>query len=110
MNIDELMKSGAFQGLLGQAKDMQARLAESQARAAQKRLTGEAGGGIVRVTVNGALQVLSVQIEPVALTDVEMLQDLVVAATNDALRRAREAVEGELGPLASVLRQLGVGR
>jgi len=110
MNFDELMKSGAFQGLLGQAKDMQARLAESQARAAQKRLTGEAGGGLVRVTVSGAQQVLEVALDPVVMTDVEMLQDLIVAATNDALRRAREAVESDLGPLASVLRQLGVGR
>jgi DNA-binding YbaB/EbfC family protein len=110
MNFDEMMKSGAFQSLLGQAKDMQARLAESQARAAQKRLTGEAGGGLVRVTVSGAQQVLEVTLDPVVMTDAEMLQDLIVAATNDALRRAREAVEGELGPLAGLMRQLGVGR
>jgi len=109
MNIEELLAGGGLEGLLGQAKQMQQQMAEAQARAARKRVTGEAGGGLVRVTVSGEMVVTEVAIDPVVSQDVEMLQDLIVAAANDAMRKAREMMESELGPLAAMAKAAGLG-
>jgi DNA-binding YbaB/EbfC family protein len=109
MKIEDLLSGGGLEGLLGQARQMQTQLAEAQARAGRKQVTGESGGGLVRVTVTGRLDVTSVVIDPVVVQDVDMLQDLIVAATNDAMRRAREMVEHELGPLAAMAKAAGLG-
>ncbi len=68
----------------------QQNMAKVKAEAAATEHEGTAGGGLVTVRVNGENQILKVSISPDAADDVEMLEDLVVAATNDALRRARE--------------------
>jgi len=81
MNIQQMMK---------QAQQMQERL---QQQMAELRVEGNAGGGMVTVIVNGAKQVQSLKIDPevVSKDDVEMLQDLIAAAINDAVKRWRHA-------------------
>jgi DNA-binding YbaB/EbfC family protein len=89
---------GNLGNIMKQAQAMQERLAKVQAEVATKTVQASSGGGIVTVAVNGALEVLSVKIDPefVKSNDVEMLQDLVLAATNEALRKAREMVAEEM--------------
>ena len=87
--------------IMQQAQQMQAKMAEIQQQLANKTITGSAGGGMVSVTVNGRGDVLSVEIEePLLSTDErEMLQDLIVAATNDGLRKAKELGKQEMQQL-----------
>ncbi|MFT7583056.1 MAG: DNA-binding YbaB/EbfC family protein [Myxococcota bacterium] len=110
MNMDDLMKGGNLQGLMQQAQEMQQKMAEAQSRAELQSAQGEAAGGLVKVTANGKLEILAVAIDPaIGTEDLEMLQDLIVAATNDAIRKAREVVTNELGPLAQMLKGSGLG-
>jgi len=87
VNIQQMMK---------QAQQMQDRL---QKQMAELRVEGNAGGGMVTVVVNGAKQVQAIKIDPevVSKDDVEMLQDLIVAALNDAHRKADEAMSSSVG-------------
>ena len=87
MNIQQMMK---------QAQQMQERL---QKQMAELRVEGNAGGGMVTVVVNGAKQVQALKIDPdvVSKEDVEMLQDLIIAALNDAHRKADEAMTQNVG-------------
>lgn len=91
--------------IMQQAKSMQEKMAKIQADLSNKTLTGSAGGGMVEVTVNGQGEVLGISIEEVVIDPKEtaMLQDLIVAATNDALRRAKELSQQELGQLTGGL-------
>jgi len=91
--------------LMKQAQRMKAEAERIQAEAASKRVEGTAGGGMVTVVCNGQGEVVSVKIDPeVAGPDeLEMLQDLVVAATNEALRKARELLSQEMGRLTGGL-------
>lgn len=92
------MPFGNMGNILKQAQAMQEQMARIQEQASAKTVEGTAGGGIVTVTANGALQVVGVKIDPevVKSGDVEMLQDLVTAAANEALRKAREMVAEEM--------------
>ncbi len=92
------MPFGNMGNILKQAQAMQEQMARIQEQAAAKTVDGTAGGGIVTVTANGGLQVVGVKIDPevVKSGDVDMLQDLVTAATNEALRKAREMVAEEM--------------
>lgn len=96
---------GNMASLMKQAQAMQEQMTKIQEEAASKQVTGTAGGGIVTVTVTGGMQVVSVRIDPevVKSGDVEMLQDLTVAATNEALRNAREMMANELKSLTGGL-------
>lgn len=87
--------------LMKQAQRMKAEAERIQAEAATKLVEGTAGGGMVTVVCNGQGEVVAVRIDPeVAGPDeLEMLQDLVVAATNEALRKARELLSQEMGRL-----------
>lgn len=89
MNLQQMMK---------QAQQMQERL---QQEMAELRLEASAGGGMVTVVVNGHKQLLSITIDPdvVSKDDVEMLQDLIVAAMADAHRKADEAIQSKMGGL-----------
>ncbi|HET9962385.1 MAG TPA: YbaB/EbfC family nucleoid-associated protein [Nitrospiraceae bacterium] len=89
---------GNMSGILKQAQAMQEQMARIQEQAAAKTVSGTAGGGIVTVTVNGAMDIVSVKIDPEVIKsgDVEMLQDLVVAAGNDALKKSREMMAEEM--------------
>jgi len=91
--------------LMKQAQKMKAEMDRIQAEVAAKIVEGSAGGGMVTVTANGKGEVLSVKIDPEVLRseDREMLQDLVTAAANDALRKARELLAQEVSRLTGGL-------
>ena len=84
-----------------QAQEMQSKMAGIQADLAKKTITGSAGGGMVEVTVNGQGDVLGVKIEDavISVDEKKMLQDLITAATNDGVRKAKELSKQELGQL-----------
>jgi nucleoid-associated protein EbfC len=86
--------------ILKNAQKIKAEMDRLQAEAATKTVEGSAGGGMVTVVANGKGEILSVKIDPeAAKEDVEMLQDLVLAAANDALRKAREVLAQEISRL-----------
>jgi DNA-binding YbaB/EbfC family protein len=89
---------GNMANLMKQAQAMQAQMAKLQEEAATKTVTGTAGGGMVTVTANGGMDIVSIVINPEAAKggDVDMLQDLVLAATNDALKKARQMVADQM--------------
>ncbi|MGZ4200196.1 MAG: YbaB/EbfC family nucleoid-associated protein [Thermoleophilia bacterium] len=88
-----------YQKMLRQVQDMQKAMAKAQEELAQEVVEASAGGGTVTVVVTGALEVREVRIDPAAVDpdDVEMLQDLVTAATNEALRAAQALAQQKLG-------------
>jgi hypothetical protein len=93
------------------AQQMQAGIERVQAELATATVEGTAGGGAVRVVVTGKQEVVSVTIDPEVATagDLDILQDLIVAATNDALREARELAEQKLGAVTGGMRLPGLG-
>jgi DNA-binding YbaB/EbfC family protein len=101
---------GNMSAILKQAQAMQEQMAKLQEQAASKTVNGSAGGGIVTVTANGAMQIVGVAIDPevVKSGDVDMLQDLVAAATNEALRKAKELMEGEMKALTGGMKIPGL--
>nr|MBI3614179.1 YbaB/EbfC family nucleoid-associated protein [Nitrospirota bacterium] len=96
--------------IMKQAQAMQEQMAKIQDQAAAKQVGGTAGGGMVAVTANGAMEIVAVKIDPevVKSGDAEMLQDLVMAATNDALRKAREMMAEEMKTVTGGLRIPGL--
>ncbi|MDN5865356.1 MAG: YbaB/EbfC family nucleoid-associated protein [Gammaproteobacteria bacterium] len=86
--------------MMRQAQGLKARFEEMQKEIAELECTGEAGGGIVRVTLSGQFEARRVQIAPEAMDDREMLEDLVAAAMNDAARRVRETIQERFSGLA----------
>lgn len=84
--------------IMKQAQKMQAQIAKIQEELAQKTVEASAGGGMVIVVANGKQEIISIKIEPevVDAQDIEMLQDLVVAAINEALRKSQEMVSEEM--------------
>jgi DNA-binding YbaB/EbfC family protein len=96
--------------LMKQAKAMQERLTSLQAEVGARTVEASAGGGMVTAKVNGKMQVLSVTIDPEILRgdDREMLQDLVVAAVNEALRQAQAMMADEMSKLTGGLRIPGL--
>lgn len=96
--------------IVKQAQDLQARLAKVQEEASSRTVEASAGGGMVSVTVNGRLEVVRLQIEPQVLEggDVQMVQDLVIAAVNQAIRGAQEQMAQEMGKLTGGLKIPGV--
>ena len=97
MNIQQMMK---------QAQQMQEKL---QKQMAEMRIEGGAGGGMVSVVINGTKQLQSITIdrEVVSPDDVEMLQDLIVAALNDAYRKADDEMQKTMGGMLGGLRMPG---
>jgi len=89
--------------MLKQLQQMQAKMAKIQEELGEKTVTGTAGGGMVEVVANGHQKVLSVTVkrEVVDPADVEMLQDLVLAAVNDAMEKAREVATKEMGAVTA---------
>ena len=101
---------GNMSAILKQAQVMQEQMAKLQEQAASKTVNGTAGGGIVTVTANGAMQIVAVAIDPEAVKsgDVDMLQDLVAAASNEALRKAKELMETEMKALTGGMKIPGL--
>lgn len=95
------MKGFNIQQMMKQAKKMQEQLAKQQEELAGKTFEAASGGGMVTATVNGRFDLLSLRIDPevVDKEEVEMLQDLVVAAVNEALRMAQSEAQSLMGGL-----------
>lgn len=90
---------GMFSQIMDSAQQMQGRMKEVQADLKDISVEGQSGGGLVTVTATGAGRVTKVRIDPVAVDkrDVEMLEDLLVAAVNDALKRAQAQAQAQMG-------------
>ena len=90
-----------MQKMMKQMQQMQAKMNKLQEELAQTPVEAPAGGGVVKVTVNGANEVLAVEIKPEVLDpdDPEMVQDLVMAAVTEALRKAQDMVNTEMGKI-----------
>ena len=88
--------------LMQQVQAMQEQMTRAQAELANETVEATAGGGMVTVKANGALEVVEVKIDPKAIDpdDPELLADMVLAATNEAIRSARALMEQRLGGLA----------
>ncbi|HET6497255.1 MAG TPA: YbaB/EbfC family nucleoid-associated protein [Thermoleophilia bacterium] len=93
------MTNPQYNKMLKQVQEMQTKMALAQEELADETVEASAGGGMVTVVVTGDLEVREVRIKPEAVDpeDVEMLQDLVTAATNEALRAAQELASRKLG-------------
>ena len=92
------------------AQQMQQEMVRIQSELESATVDGSAGGGVVKATVTGKQEVVSIVIDPSAVdpSDVEMLQDLVVAAVNDALRTSRELAEQKMAAVTGGLRIPGL--
>lgn len=96
--------------MLKQAQKLQARMVKLQDELGERTVEASSGGGMVKVVANGKQQIVSLQIEKEVVDpqDVDMLQDLVLAAVNDALARAQQMVNDEMGKLAGGMKIPGL--
>ena len=92
-------------GIMKQAQKLQAQIGRIQEEMAEKTTEVSSGGGMVTVSINGRQEILSITIDPEVVNpdDVEMLQDLIVAAVNEAVRRSQEMVAEEMKKLTGGL-------
>lgn len=92
---------GNMAKMMKQVQKMQADMARLQEELGQRTVESSAGGGVVKVMVNGKQEVLAIDIKPEAVDpeDVEMLQDLVLTAVNDALNQSRDMVAAEMNKI-----------
>lgn len=99
--LDDLMK---------QAQQLQTKLARIQEEAANKTVEASAGGNMVTAVVNGRLEMVSLRIDPTVLTagDVEMVQDLVIAAVNEGIRKAQKLMTDEMSKVTGGLKIPGL--
>ena len=105
-----MMGGGNMQQLAWQAQKLQQQMAKMQEDLEAREYEASAGGGMVSVKVSGKKEVLSIEIKPEAVDpdDVEMLQDMVMAAVNEALRAATETTEREMSKLTGGLNMPGL--
>lgn len=105
------MMPGNMNNLMKQAQRMQRQMEETTKELESKEFTASAGGGAVEVTVSGKKEVLSVKLseEVVDPDDIEMLQDLIVAATNEALRKMEEESQSQMSKITGCLGGMGGG-
>ena len=91
--------------MMKQAQQLQAKMVKLQEELSGRTVETAAGGGMIKVVANGKQQILSIQIEKEVVDpeDVEMLQDLILAAVNDALAKSQEMVSGEMSKLTGGL-------
>ncbi|HLC27395.1 MAG TPA: YbaB/EbfC family nucleoid-associated protein [bacterium] len=96
--------------LMKQAQKMQEQVAQLQKELANRTVEATAGGGMVKVVANGNQQVISVKIDPTVVdpAEIEMLEDLVVAAVNEALRKAQEMTAAEVSRLTGGMKIPGL--
>src|SRR4030042_4721897 len=109
--MEELMSKKMLGDLMRQAQKMQEEMMKAQEEAKKKTVEATAGGGMVTVVASGAGEIISIKIEKDVVNpeDVEMLQDLIIAASNEALRRAQEMVNNEMSKLTGGMQLPGLG-
>jgi DNA-binding YbaB/EbfC family protein len=100
-----------FGNLMKEAQRLQQQMQELQEQVAQKKVQATAGGGMVTAEANGRQELVFIKIDPEVINkdDAQMLEDLVLAACNEALRKSRELVQQELGKLTGGLKIPGLG-
>ena len=96
--------------LVKQAQQMQAKMQKMQEEMGNRTVDASVGGGMVTVTANGRSEIVSVKIEPAAIDpdDVEMLEDLVLAGVNEALRKSQEMMANEMSKLTGGMKIPGL--
>ncbi len=94
---------GSIASLMQQAQKMQQEVEKAKQELAEMEVTGEAGGGLVKVTMDGRHAVKKISIDRSLVEDVEMLEDIVAAATNDAVNRLADANQQRMSELTSGL-------
>ena len=97
--------------MMKKLQEMQANMEAKQAELAASEYTASSGGGAVDVTVNGSHEIVSIKIQPdvVDPEDVEMLEDMLIAALNEAMRKADETAQREMGQITGGLNIPGMG-
>jgi DNA-binding YbaB/EbfC family protein len=100
-----------FGNMMKEAQKLQQQMAELQEQVGKRKVEATAGGGMVTVEANGKQEIVTVKIDPevVSKDDVQMLEDLVLAACNEALRKSRDLVQQELGKLTGGMKIPGLG-
>ena len=100
-----------FGNIMKEAQRLQQQMEALQEEVARKKVEATAGGGMVTVEANGKQEIVSIKIDPEVINkdDAQMLEDLVLAACNEALRKSRELVQQELGKLTGGLKIPGLG-
>ena len=100
-----------FGNLMKEAQKLQQQMEKMQAEVAQRKVDASAGGGMVTVEANGKQEIVSIKIDPEVINkdDAQMLEDLVLAACNEALRKSRDMMQQELGKLTGGLKIPGLG-
>ena len=95
------MSRGGIGNIMKQAQQMQRRMAELQEELGKKQVEASAGGGMVTAVVSGKQQLLDLKIDPAAVDpeDVEMLQDLVIAAVNEAIKQSQQMASEEMSKI-----------
>jgi nucleoid-associated protein EbfC len=109
--MEESMSKKMLGDLMRQAQKLQEEMQKTQEEAKKKTAEATAGGGMVTVVASGAGELVSIKVEKDVVNpdDVEMLQDLILAACNEALRRAQEMVNEEMSKLTGGLQLPGIG-
>ena len=100
-----------FGNIMKEAQKLQQQMEALQAEVAKKKVDATSGGGMVTVEANGKQEILSIKIDREVINpdDAQMLEDLVLAACNEALRQSREMVQAEMGKLTAGLKIPGLG-
>ncbi|MFF2755801.1 YbaB/EbfC family nucleoid-associated protein [Psychrobacillus sp. NPDC058041] len=101
---------GNMQGMMKQMQKMQKKMAEAQEELGNQRFEAVAGGGMVKVVVSGHKEVLEVELDSAVVDpeDIEMLQDLIVIATNEAIKKAEETTNSTMGQFTKGLNLPGM--
>jgi nucleoid-associated protein EbfC len=101
LNMNKMMK---------QVQDMQKNMEKVQEEVAQRTVDSSAGGGAVKVVANGKQEIISIEIKPEAIDpeDAEMLQDLILAAVNEAIRKSQDMMSQEMGKLTGGMKIPGL--
>ena len=96
--------------MMKQAQQLQSKMLEMQEELGNKTVTAQVGGGMVEVVANGRQEILSLRLDPEVVNpdDTDMLQDLILAAVNDALNRSREMVSDEMAKLTGGMKIPGL--
>jgi DNA-binding YbaB/EbfC family protein len=104
------MMGGNMNKMMKQVQKMQQDMVKLQEELAERTVESTAGGGAVKVIANGKNEIISIEIKPEAVDpeDVEMLQDLITAAVNEALRKAQDMVSQEMGKITGGLKIPGL--
>ncbi|MCL0080804.1 YbaB/EbfC family nucleoid-associated protein [Peptococcaceae bacterium] len=104
------MMGGNMNKMMKQVQKMQQDMAKMQEELVGRTVESTAGGGVIKVVANGRQELISIEIKPEAVDpeDVEMLQDLVLAAVNEALRKSQDLASGEMGKITGGMKMPGL--